>query len=103
MQSTTIIILAVYIVGLILFGYFAMVRPGKKQKKARAELLQNMKPGDLILTTSGFYGEVVAVHEDTVIVEFGDNKNCRIPMKKDAIEQIEPSASDVYAGDNTKK
>jgi preprotein translocase subunit YajC len=27
--------------------------------------------------------------EDTVIVEFGNNKNCRIPMQKAAIVQVE--------------
>ena len=27
--------------------------------------------------------------DDTVIVEFGSNKNCRIPMQKSAIVQIE--------------
>ena len=27
--------------------------------------------------------------DDTVIVEFGNNKNCRIPMKKEAIIEVE--------------
>ena len=27
--------------------------------------------------------------DDTVIVEFGSNKNCRIPMTKNAIAQVE--------------
>mgnify|MGYP003301421463 CR=1 FL=1 len=33
------------------------------------------------------------ISDDTVIVEFGNNKNCRIPMQKSAITQVEkPSA-----------
>ena len=35
------------------------------------------------------YYRVIDITEDTVIVEFGNNKNCRIPMKKEAIIEIE--------------
>ena len=45
--------------------------------------------GDSILTTSGFYGMVIDVTDDTVIVEFGGNKNWRIPMQKSAIVDVE--------------
>ena len=52
-----------------------------------------MAVGDTVLTTSGFYGVVIDISEDDVIVEFGNNKNCRIPMQKGAITQVEkPSA-----------
>ena len=44
--------------------------------------------GDGVLTTSGFYGVIVDIASDTVIVEFG-NKNCRIPMQKAAIAGVE--------------
>ena len=43
----------------------------------------------LVLTSSGFYGIVIDITDDTVIVEFGNNKNCRIPMQKNAIAQVE--------------
>ena len=45
--------------------------------------------GDTVLTTSGFYGTVIDIADDTVIVEFGNNKNCRIPMQKAAISAVE--------------
>ena len=32
--------------------------------------------------------------DDTVIVEFGNNKNCRIPMQKQAIVQVEKANSE---------
>lgn len=41
------------------------------------------------MTTSGFYGVIIDITDDDVIVEFGNNKNCRIPMQKAAIAQIE--------------
>ena len=32
---------------------------------------------------------IIDVQEETVIVEFGGNKNCRIPMQKAAIVDVE--------------
>jgi preprotein translocase subunit YajC len=69
--------------------YFLMLRPQKKEQKKKAALVNSVEVGDSILTTSGFYGIVIDVTEEDVIVEFGNNKNCRIPMKKAAIEQVE--------------
>ena len=71
--------------------YFLMIRPQKKEQKQKAALINSVEVGDSILTTSGFYGIVIDVTEEDVIVEFGNNKNCRIPMKKVAIEQVEKS------------
>ena len=69
--------------------YFLMIKPQKKEQKRMEALLSTMAPGDSVLTTSGFYGVVIDVTDDTVIVEFGNNKNCRIPMQKSAITQVE--------------
>ena len=52
-------------------------------------MLSNMEVGDAVVTTSGFYGVIIDITDEDVIVEFGNNKNCRIPMKKSAIAQIE--------------
>ena len=45
-------------------------------------MLNDMEVGDSIVTTGGFYGVVIDMTEEDVIVEFGNNKNCRIPMRK---------------------
>ncbi len=69
--------------------YFLLVRPQKKEQKRLNTMLSEMENGDTVLTSSGFYGIVIDITDDTVIVEFGNNKNCRIPMQKSAIVQIE--------------
>lgn len=78
-----------YIILLVAFMYFVMIRPQKKQEKKIKSLLASMEVGDVVLTSSGFYGEVIDITDDTVIVEFGNNKNCRIPMQKTAIVEVE--------------
>ena len=52
-------------------------------------MLSEVAVGDTVLTTSGFYGVIIDITDDDVIVEFGSNKNCRIPMRKQAIAEVE--------------
>ncbi|MBD5396285.1 MAG: preprotein translocase subunit YajC [Lachnospiraceae bacterium] len=83
------IIMVVYIVMIFAFIYFFMIRPQKKEQKKMAAMLSTLEINDCVLTNSGFYGIVIDITDDTVIVEFGNNKNCRIPMQKSAIAQVE--------------
>ena len=71
------------------FMYFVAIRPQKKEQKRVEAMLSDLSVGDAIVTTSGFYGIIIDLTEEDVIVEFGNNKNCRIPMKKDSIAQVE--------------
>ena len=80
-----VIIYAVVLGGL----WFLLMRPQKKEQKRVQAMLADMAIGDTALTTSGFYGVIIDITDDDVIVEFGNNKNCRIPMQKSAIAQIE--------------
>lgn len=79
----------------VLFGimYFLMLRPQKKEQKRLQAMLNDMEVGDSIVTTGGFYGVVIDMTEEDVIVEFGNNKNCRIPMGKQAIAEVEKAGS----------
>ena len=85
------IVMILYIVIIVAFMYFIMIRPQKNEQKRVAAMLADMSVGDCVLTTSGFYGIVIDITDDTIIVEFGSNKNCRIPMQKSAVAQIEKS------------
>ena len=75
----------------VIFGgmYFLMIRHKKKEQKRLQAMLNSMEVGDSIVTTGGFYGVIIDMTEEDVIVEFGNNKNCRIPMRKQAIAEVE--------------
>ena len=87
--SGGLMVTIIYFVIIGLVFYFIAIRPQKKQQKQQQELLASMEVGDSVLTTSGFYGVVLDITDDVIIVEFGNNKNCRIPMQKSAVVQIE--------------
>jgi len=78
----------------ILFGmmYFLMIRPQKKEQKRMTSMLSDLALGDAIVTSGGFYGIIIDITEEDVIVEFGNNKNCRIPMRKSAIAEVEKAS-----------
>ncbi len=82
-------ILLVYILIIGVAMYFMAIRPQKKEQKRINAMLSELAVGDSIVTTSGFYGVVIDITEEDVIVEFGSNKNCRIPMRKSAIAEVE--------------
>ena len=82
-------LILMYVVVFGVFFYFVLYRPQKKEQKKTSAMLSTLEIGDCVLTTSGFYGIIIDITDDTVIVEFGNNKNCRIPMQKSAIVQVE--------------
>ncbi len=84
-----VLYIVVYLAVIVAFFYFILIRPQKKEQKKHATMLSTIEIGDNVLTSSGFYGSIIDVTDDTVIIEFGNNKNCRIPMQKSAIVQVE--------------
>lgn len=93
----------IMVVALIAIMYFLMIRPQNKEKKKMQQMLSSLEPGDAVVTNAGFYGVIIDMTEDDVIVEFGNNKNCRIPMKKEAIIQVEKPADAIAKKDNDTK
>lgn len=78
-----------FTIAMFVFMYFIMIRPQQKEEKKKALMLSELAVGDTVLTTSGFYGTIIDISDDTVIVEFGNNRNCRIPMQKAAVAMVE--------------
>lgn len=98
-QTTTSISMVMSLVILFVFMYFFMIRPQKKEQQKKNAMLAELAVGDTVLTTSGFFGVVIDISDisgdDTIIVEFGSNKNCRIPMQKAAVAAVEkPEAAE---------
>ena len=86
MEMLGTVVLYLVILGVF---FFLMIRPQRKEQKRLQLMLSEMQVGDTVLTTSGFYGVIIDISEDDVIVEFGNNKNCQKKKKKAAITQVE--------------
>ena len=75
------------IIRIHVFLHGSSTETGAEEKKEA--MRADLAIGDTVLTTSGFYGTVIDINDDTVIIEFGNNKNCRIPAQKAAISAVE--------------
>jgi len=73
---------------LVLLGvimYFMMIRPQSQQRKRQAQLLETLKSGDKVVTTSGIVGVVVTVKDKTVSLRSADAK---MEMTKSSVVEI---------------
>lgn len=69
------ILMIVYLVVIVAVFYFLMIRPQKKRQKKEEEMRNNVQVGDEIITIAGVYGRVVAVKEDSFILESGPDRS----------------------------
>ncbi|MBX7148899.1 preprotein translocase subunit YajC [bacterium] len=49
--------------------YFLMIRPQQKQQKLRKLMLDNLKRGDEVVTTSGIYGKITDITDSTIMLQ----------------------------------
>jgi preprotein translocase subunit YajC len=79
-------------IGMFAIMYFLIIRPQQKQRKEREELLRAIKKGDRVVTTSGLYGTVVGLSEQTVTLKVADQ--VKMEFERSAVGRIVPAGGD---------
>lgn len=79
--------------------YFLIYRPQKKQEKKDAAMRNSLEIGDQVTTIGGVIGRVVAIKDDTFVLETGSDR-VKIRFTKTAIGAVEKLDMD---GDKDKK
>jgi preprotein translocase subunit YajC len=74
--------------GIILVMYLLMFRPQRKREKKMKEMQAAITVGDNVITNAGLFGRIADVGEDCFIIEFGTNRNIRIPILKSEVAGI---------------
>ena len=83
----------VMIVAMIALFYFFMWRPQKKQEKETKAMRDGLAVGDEITTIGGIIGKIVAIKDETVLIETGRDK-VRIRILRNAIRNVDVKAED---------
>jgi preprotein translocase subunit YajC len=65
--------------------YFLMIRPQQQQRKKQTKLLETLKSGDKVVTSSGIVGVVITVKDSTVSLRSADAK---MEVTKASVTQI---------------
>jgi len=63
------------------FLYFVLVRPQKKRQLAQQRMLDDLRPGDEIVTAGGLYGEVREVRDDDLTVRIAPELDVRVARR----------------------
>jgi len=64
--------------------YFLMIRPQKKKEKERQDMVNSLKKGDRVMTTSGMYGVIDSFKEGDIVV-LKISGNTKVEFTKSAI------------------
>ncbi|MBS1841051.1 MAG: preprotein translocase subunit YajC [Acidobacteria bacterium] len=67
--------------------YVMLILPQQRQRKKTQAMLQALKSGDKVITSSGIYGTVNGIDGDTIILKIADQVKIRIA--RSAIAQVE--------------
>ena len=77
----------------LLFFYFFIIRPQKKQEKETASMRDSIQVGDEITTIGGIIGKVVSIKDETLVLE--TTRDCtKIRILKTAVSRIDVKAED---------
>jgi preprotein translocase subunit YajC len=68
---------------IILIMYFLMIRPQQRRQKEHQRMLENVRKGDKVITSSGIHGTITDVDDTTFEIQVSDN--ARIKFEKSAI------------------
>lgn len=69
--------------------YFLIIVPQRKRQRAVDEMLNNLKPGDKVVTNGGLYGQIVSVREDKRTVQLKIAENVRVEVARTAISGLQ--------------
>jgi preprotein translocase subunit YajC len=72
--------------------YFLLIRPQQQKQKQQQALLDAIKKGDKVVTTSGIWGTVTNLGKDTVTLQIADNT--KIKMQRDNISRLRAEDED---------
>ena len=66
--------------------YFLVIMPQQKQRKKHQAMLNDLKSGDRVVTTSGIIGTVVGVDKDAIVLQVAPN--VKIRMVKGSVSEL---------------
>ena len=76
--------------------YLLIIMPQRKKQKKHLELVENLKPGDRVITTAGIFGTIMGVQKDLIELKVASNTNIKIT--KSAVGVIR-GATDMLEGE----
>jgi len=87
----TILSLVPFILIFVIF-YFMLILPQQKKQKQQKAMMESLKKGDKVITSSGIWGTVTNLGKDTVTLQVSDNT--KIKMQREFIARVRSDEDD---------
>jgi preprotein translocase subunit YajC len=71
---------------MIVIFYFLLIRPQQRRQKEQRQLLESLKTGDKVITSSGIHGLIANVKDNTVLLKIADN--VKIEVEKSSVATV---------------
>jgi preprotein translocase subunit YajC len=91
-QQPNLLVSMMPLVFIFIIFYFLLIRPQQKKQKDHEKLVQAVKTGDQVVTSSGIHGTISNVKDKTLIVKIADN--VKVEFDRSAIVFVEKSSSE---------
>jgi len=77
---------------LLIFGifYFLLFLPMQRQKKQQQKMLKELQNGNMVLTSGGIVGTIVAIDDDTVVLRVKPD-NVKLQVARSAVSSLVPA------------
>ena len=66
------------LVAIALLFWLVLIRPAQRRQRALGQLQRAVAPGDEVMLTSGIYGTIRAIDDDTMSLEVADGVTLRV-------------------------
>lgn len=84
-SGSTILSFIPFILIFVIF-YFLLILPQQKRQKKLKTMLEALKKGDKVVTSSGIWGTITNMGKETVTVQIADNT--KIKVQRDHISRV---------------
>lgn len=84
-QGNALLGLLPFILVFVIF-YLLIILPQRKKQKQHQQMVENLKPGDRVITSGGIFGTVMDVHPDRIELKIASN--VKVDILKSAVAII---------------
>jgi len=77
-----------FLVGIFAIFYFLIIRPQKKERERHRKLIESLKKGDRVITSSGIWGTISEIGDRTVTLKV--DGTTKITFSKEAVIGFQP-------------
>ncbi len=73
-SGTDMLVQFVPLILMLAIFWFLLIRPQQKRAKEHKSMLEALKRGDYVITSSGMIGRILEIDAETVLIECGESK-----------------------------